>query len=107
MARQLTRLCVSDTGRARTSSTMPRSCRPISAKTTFSSRNPIVRQLVFSAMRDEADCSTGDRWPSTRPVTTTASTPEAWISSAGRNAANGATKDRVVSSTGSSMCLRM
>ena len=58
----------------------------MSRKTTFSSRNCTVRQLMFSAMRELADCSTGARWPSSSPATTTASTPEAWICSAGRNA---------------------
>ena len=65
-----------------------------------------MRQLVFSAIREDADCSTGDLWPRTRPVTTTDNTPDAWIASAGMKAANGATNDSVVSSTGSSMCLR-
>ena len=84
-----------------------RICSPISRNTTFSSRNCTVRQLTFSAMREPADCSTGALWPRIRPVTTTASTPEAWISSAGRNATYGAANDSVVSSTGSSMQRRI
>ena len=84
-----------------------RSSRPISRNTAFSSRNAIVRQLVFSAMREAAVCSFGDLWPSNSPVTTTASTPDACIASAGMNATQGATKDNVVSRIGSRMCLRI
>ncbi len=63
---------------------MSGSCSPMSRNTAFSSRNAMVRQLVCSDIREAADCSTGDLWPSSRPVTTTASTPLAWIASAGR-----------------------
>ena len=64
----------------------PRSCRPMSRKTTFSRTNCTVRQLLFSAMRELAVCSLAELCPSSSPQTTTASTPEAWISSAGRKA---------------------
>ena len=66
-----------------------------------------MRQLVFSAIREAAVCSIGDLCPSNRPVTTTASTPEAWMASAGTNATQGATKDSVVSRIGSRICLRI
>ena len=69
-----------------TSSRIGRIWSPISRKTTFSSMNCTVRQLVLSARRDAADCSTGALWPSSRPVTTTASTPDASMASAGRKA---------------------
>ena len=36
-------------------------------------------------------------WPSSRPATTTASTPDPWISSAATYATNGVTSDRLVS----------
>ena len=42
----------------------------------------MVRQFSRSAIREVAVCRTGERWPSSRPATTTASTPEPWISSA-------------------------
>ena len=48
----------------------------------FSRRKAIVRQLSRSAIRDCAVCRIGALWPSSRPATTTAITPEACISSA-------------------------
>jgi hypothetical protein len=66
-----------------------------------------VRQVVCSARRDDADWSVGALWPNSRPVTTTARTPDAPMASAGRNATNGARNERVVSRTGSSMRRRM
>ena len=42
----------------------------------------MVRQLIRSAIRDWAVCRIGALWPSSSPATTTAITPEAWISSA-------------------------
>ena len=69
-------------GLSETSRTIQLVCRPMSRKTAFSSRNANVRQLRRSAIRDDGVCSSGALWPSARPATTTASTPEAWISSA-------------------------
>ena len=89
-----------------TSAKIHRACRPISRNTVFSSRNEIVRQLSRSEIRDEAVCSTGALCPSSRPATTTASTPEAWISSATTYAANGVSSETLVSSTGSVTCRR-
>ena len=60
-----------------------------------------MRQLIRSAIRDCAVCRIGALWPSSRPATTTATTPEAWISSAARKQANGITNDSPTSSTGS------
>lgn len=82
------------------------SCSPMSRNTAFSSRNAMVCQLVASAIRDAPLCSAGEPWASSSPVTTTARTPEAPTASAGRKATNGAAKDRLVSSTGSSIRLR-
>ena len=76
-------------------------CRPMSAKTAFSRRNAIVRQLMRSAIRDWAVCRIGALWPRSRPATTTATTPEEWSSSATRKHANGITKDSPTSRTGS------
>ena len=53
-------------------------------KTAFSSRYWIVVQLIRSASRDWAVWINGALWPSRTPAMTTARTPEAWISSAGR-----------------------
>ena len=75
--------------------------RPISRKTVFSRTKAIVRQFIRSAIRDCAVCRIGALWPSSRPATTTAITPEACISSATRYAANGITKESAVSRTGS------
>ena len=61
----------------------------------------MVRQFSRSAMREPAVCRIGDLWPSSRPATTTASTPDPWISSAATYATNGVTSDRLVSITGS------
>ena len=66
-------------GLSRQSSRIHRVCRPISRKTVFSSRNWNVRQLVRSDIRDLADWMIGALCPSIRPVTTTASTPDAWM----------------------------
>ena len=51
-----------------TSATIHRTCRPISRKTEFSSRNWMVDQLTRSLSREEAFCTTGDRCPSSSPV---------------------------------------
>ena len=59
----------------------------------FSRTNAIVRQLSRSAIRDWAVCRIGALWPSSRPATTTAITPEACTSSAATYAANGTTSD--------------
>ncbi len=61
----------------------------------------MVRQFSRSAIRDCAVCRIGALWPSSRPATTTAITPEAWISSDSAKAANGTTSDMPLSSTGS------
>ncbi len=74
----------SDSEPARALATTCFTCRPMSRKTAFSSRNCTVDQLIRSDSRDEADCSVGALCPRTMPVTTTASTPEACASSAGR-----------------------
>ena len=44
-----------------------RTCNPISRNTTFSSRNCTVRQLMFSAMRERADCSARRLVPEQQP----------------------------------------
>ena len=44
----------------------------------------MVAQFERSKSRDEADWSTVASCPRRSPVTTTASTPDAWISSASR-----------------------
>ena len=44
----------------------------------------MVDQLTRSLRREEAFCTNGARCPSSSPVTTTARTPEAPSSSAGR-----------------------
>ena len=59
-------------------------CRPMTRKTAFSSRYWIVVQLIRSASRDGAVWISGALWPSSTPAMTTARTPEAWMSSAGR-----------------------
>ena len=66
----------------------------------------MVRQFIRSAIRDWAVCRIGALCPSSRPATTTATTPDAWISSAATYAANGTTNDMPVSKTGSVTCLR-
>ena len=53
----------------------------------------MVRQFSRSAIRDWAVCRIGALWPSSRPATTTAITPEAWTCSAATYAANGTTSD--------------
>ncbi|SUD48413.1 Uncharacterised protein [Nocardia otitidiscaviarum] len=85
------------------SSTIWRTCKPISRNTPLSRMNWMVRQLVRSAIREAALCHTGAPWPRIRPQVTTAITPEECTASAGRYAANGASSDRLVSSTGSVM----
>ena len=67
----------------------------------FSRTHETVRQIVRSARRDCAVWMIGALCPSSRPATTTATTPEAWSSSASRYAANGTTIDTAVSKTGS------
>ena len=67
-----------------TPSRIQRACSPISRKTVFSSRKAMVRQLMRSAIRDCAVWMIGALWPSSRPATTTAMTPEEWSSSARR-----------------------
>ena len=53
----------------------------------------MVRQFIRSAIRDCAVCRIGALCPSSRPATTTAITPEAWIFSAAMYAANGTTSE--------------
>ena len=67
-----------------TRSTMAWACRPMSRKTAFSRTNWIVAQLRRSAMRDWAVWKYIDLCPSSTPAVTTASTPDACTSSAGR-----------------------
>ncbi len=100
-ARQMTVSSVVENSSSCAARTTCATCSPISRKTAFSRTNCTVAQLVCSDSRDAADCSTGDLWPSSNPVTTTASTPLAWMASAGRYARKGATRDSVVSRTGS------
>ena len=50
----------------------------------FSSRNWIVLQLIRSVSREVALCTRGDLCPSSSPQATTAMTPDACASSAGR-----------------------
>jgi len=52
--------------------------------TAFSRRYWIVVQLTRSAIRDWADWITGALCPRRTPQTTTARTPDAWTTSAGR-----------------------
>ena len=66
----------------------------------------MVRQLIRSAIRDCAVWMIGALCPSRRPATTTATTPDAWISSAAMYAANGTTNDIPVSKIGSVTRLR-
>ena len=68
--------------------------------------NAIVRQLVRSAIRDCASWRIGDLWPSSRPATTTAITPEACTFSAEMYAANGTTSEMPTSRSGSVTRLR-
>ncbi|MCY1243088.1 hypothetical protein D9M72_560910 [compost metagenome] len=67
-----------------TPSMMVRTCKPISRNTEFSSRNCTVFQLLRWLSRAAPLGMDGALVPITSPVTTTASTPEAWIASAGR-----------------------
>ena len=60
-------------------------------KTAFSRRNEIIRHTVRSKSRDVAAWISSALCPSTRPAITTARTPDPWISSATRYAANGVT----------------
>ena len=66
----------------------------------------MVRQFIRSAMRDCAVCTIGALWPRSRPATTTAMTPDAWISSAAMKVPKGTTNEIAVSSTGSVISLR-
>ena len=61
----------------------------------------MVFQFICSLIRDCAVCRIGALCPSSRPATTTAITPLAWISSAATYAANGVMNDRPLSSSGS------
>ena len=79
-----------------TADTMGRISRPISRNTTPSSRNVMVDQLDWANRRAGADCSRSALWPRMSPAMTTASTPDAWISSASRYAANGVTSEMAV-----------
>ena len=81
------------------------SCRPTSRNTSPSRRNRISRQNAVTWSREAADSSVGSLCPMPRPVTTTATTPEAWISSAAKTTANGTISDSALSSTGSVMRL--
>ena len=72
----------------------------------FSSTKATVRQVIRSVMRDCAVWMIGALWPSSRPATTTEMTPEAWISSATTNAANGVRNEIAVSISGSRMRCR-
>ena len=72
----------------------------------FSSTKATVRQVIRSVMRDCAVWMIGALWPSSRPATTTEMTPEAWISSAATNAANGVRNEIAVSISGSVIRLR-
>ncbi len=56
-----------------------------------------------SKIRDRPSCTIGDLCPSSSPVTTTASTPDAPASSAGRYASQGVSSETTPSATGSSM----
>ena len=75
-------------------------------KTVFSRKNAIVRQFIRSAIRDWAVCRIGALCPSSRPATTTLTTPEECSSSETMNVANGTTNEIAVSRTGSVTCLR-
>ena len=75
-------------------------------KTPFSTRNCRVSQLVRSVSRSRAVKRRVPWWPVTSPATTTATTPDASASSAGRKARNGTMKLTAVISTGSASLLR-
>ena len=66
----------------------------------------MVRHVIRSVIRDWAVWMSGALWPSSRPATTTAMTPEACTRSAARNAAKGVRKEIAVSSSGSLMWRR-
>ena len=78
----------------------------MSRKTVFSRMNAMVRQFSRSAIRDCAVWRIGALWPSSRPATTTAMTPDACTCSAATYAANGTTSEMPLSSTGSVRCRR-
>ena len=67
-----------------TPSRIVRTCSPMSRKTVFSSRNWIVSQLIRSFSLEVASWMTGALCPRISPVVTTAITPEACSSSAGK-----------------------
>ena len=72
----------------------------------FSRMQAMVRQFIRSAMRDCAVWMIGALCPSRSPATTTATTPDAWTSSAATYAANGTRNDMPVSKIGSVTRLR-
>ena len=69
---------------------------PIARKTAPSSSSSTVCQLDRSAMRSCGRRCRGDPLPVTRPAATTATSPDAPSSSAGRYATNGTTNDMAV-----------
>ena len=76
-----------------------RSCRPTSTKSAPLSRNVVTVQNARDRWRVSAAMSSGPSWLMASPQTTTASTPDAWISSATRNAVNGVSTPTVFSSS--------
>ena len=67
----------------------------------------MVSQLIRSFSREVASWMIGALCPRISPAVTTAITPEACSSSAGRYARNGAINETAVSMIGSLMCLRI
>ena len=82
------------------------------AEIPISTNSALLSTVVDSAQNGRAICRVaapvirGVTWLMKSPHTTTASTPEAWIRSASRKAANGVTTMAMLSSIGSSIRLR-
>ena len=76
---------------------------PISTKSALLSTVVDSAQNGMKICRVTAPVIRGATWLMNSPQTTTASTPEAWMVSASRNAANGVTSIAMLSSIGSSI----
>ncbi len=77
--------------------------RPTSTKSALLSTVVANAQNGMTICRVAAPVIRGVTWLMNSPQETTASTPEAWMRSASRNAANGVTSIAMASSIGSSM----
>ena len=78
-------------------------CSPTSTNSTLLRTVVASDQNAFSCWRAVALVMRTDRRLMSSPHVTTARTPDAWIESASRNAANGTTRMVMFSSIGSSM----